>query len=85
MPKSAHLVQDVQNGRTIGWLQCETLRVPCTRKKSLQRKTTKDYYYIGVQENIGMFSSGGGVSELMDRRGCAILALELVPKNLIFT
>ena len=25
-----------------------------------------------------------GVSESMDRRGCAILALELVPKNLIF-
>ena len=26
----------------------------------------------------------GGVSESMDRRGCAILALEVVPKNLIF-
>ena len=25
-----------------------------------------------------------GVSELMDRQGCAILALEVVPKNLIF-
>ena len=25
-----------------------------------------------------------GVSESMDRRGCAILALEVVPKNLIF-
>ena len=25
-----------------------------------------------------------GVSELMDRRGCAILALEVIPKNLIF-
>ena len=28
---------------------------------------------------------GGGVSELMDRQGCAILALDLVPKNLILT
>ena len=28
---------------------------------------------------------GGGVSKLMDRWACAILALELVPKNLIFT
>ena len=28
---------------------------------------------------------GGGVSESMDGRGCAILALELVPKNLIFS
>ena len=27
---------------------------------------------------------GGGVSELMDGQGCAILALEVVPKNLIF-
>ena len=27
---------------------------------------------------------GGGVSESMDGWGCAILALELVPKNLIF-
>ena len=27
---------------------------------------------------------GGGVSESMDRQGCAILALELVHKNLIF-
>ena len=25
-----------------------------------------------------------GVSELMDGRGCAILALKVVPKNLIF-
>ena len=28
---------------------------------------------------------GGGVSESMDGRECAILALEVVPKNLIFT
>ena len=34
----------------------ETLLAPCTRKKRLQRKMTKGYYWIGVQENIGMFS-----------------------------
>ena len=34
----------------------EILLGPCTRKKRLQRKMTKDYYWIGVQENIGMFS-----------------------------
>ena len=34
----------------------ETLLAPCTRKKRLQRKMTKDNYWIGVQENIGMFS-----------------------------
>ena len=28
---------------------------------------------------------GRGISESTDRRGCAILALEVVPKNLIFT
>ena len=34
----------------------ETLLAPCTRKKMLQRKITNDYYWTGVQENIGMFS-----------------------------
>ena len=34
----------------------ETLLAPCTRKKKPQRKITKDYYWIGVQENIGIFS-----------------------------
>ena len=33
----------------------ETLLAPCTRKKRLQRKMAKDNYWIGVQENIGMF------------------------------
>ena len=31
----------------------------CTRKKRLQREMTKDYYWIDVQENIGMFSNAG--------------------------
>ena len=34
----------------------ETLLAPCTRKKRLQRKMNKGNYWIGVQENIGMFS-----------------------------
>ena len=34
----------------------DTLLAPCTRKKRLQRKMTKGYYWIGVQENIGIFS-----------------------------
>ena len=34
----------------------QTLLAPCTRKKRVQRKMTNDYYWIGVQENIGMFS-----------------------------
>ena len=47
----------VQNCRT-GWDRCsgETLLAPCTRKKRLLRKITKHYHWIGVQENIGMFS-----------------------------
>ena len=32
----------------------ETLLSPSTRKKRLQRKMTNDYYWIGVQENIGI-------------------------------
>ena len=34
----------------------EKLLAPCTRKMRLQRKMTKDYYWIGVQENIDMIS-----------------------------
>ena len=34
---------------------------------------------------IFTLGGGGGVSVSMDGWGCAILALELVPKNLIFT
>ena len=34
----------------------ETLLALCTRKERLQRKMTKDYHWIGIQENIGMFS-----------------------------
>ena len=34
----------------------ETLLAPCARKKKLQRKTTKNYCWIDVQKNIGMFS-----------------------------
>ena len=34
----------------------ETLLAPCTRKKRLQRKMTKDNYWIGVQEHIGTLS-----------------------------
>ena len=34
----------------------ESLLAPSTRKKRLQRKMTKDYYCIDIQENIGMFS-----------------------------
>ena len=51
------VVRDVENGRT-GWDGCsgETLLAPCTRKKRLQRKMTKYYHWIGVQENIGIFS-----------------------------
>ena len=29
---------------------------PCARKKRLQRKMTEGYWWVGVQDNIGMFS-----------------------------
>ena len=34
----------------------ETLLAPCTRKKRLQRKMTKDCYWIGAEEIISMLS-----------------------------
>ena len=34
----------------------ETLLAPCARKKRLQRKMTKDYFWTGSEEIIGMFS-----------------------------
>ena len=34
--------------------------------------------------NLDLGGGGAGVSESTDRRGCAILALEVVPKNLTF-
>ena len=43
------------------------------------------YYVSGLEltrAHWGILSGGGG-SELMDRRGCAILALEVVCKDLI--
>ena len=33
----------------------EKLLAPCSRKKRLQRKMTKDHYWIGAEENIGIF------------------------------
>ena len=38
----------------------------------------------GLNEAVLRASGGGGGSESMDGWECAILALELVPKNLIF-
>ena len=37
----------------------EILLAFCTRKRRLEIKMTENYYWIGVQENIGMFSKGG--------------------------
>ena len=50
------VVQHVHNGRRSDGCSGEILLDSCTRKKRLQRKMTEDYYWIGVQENIGMSS-----------------------------
>ena len=34
----------------------EPLLVPCARKKKLQGKMVEDYYWMGAEENIGLFS-----------------------------
>ena len=46
------VVQDVQNVQTIGWFQWWNIAGSLYK----QRKMTKDNYWIGVQENIGMLS-----------------------------
>ena len=50
------VVQDVQNVEGSCGCSGDTLLATCTRKKRLQRKMTKNYYWKGVQGNIGMFS-----------------------------
>ena len=50
------VVQDVQMTERSDGCSGDTLLAPCTREKRQQRKMTKDYYWIGVQENIDMFS-----------------------------
>ena len=49
---------DSGSSRCSKWLndRMVALLAPCARKKTLQRKMTKDYYWIGVQDNIGMLS-----------------------------
>ena len=53
------VVQEVQNGRTVRcnhqwWNIAGFLYKEEEAAKNLQRKMTEDYYWIGVQENIGM-------------------------------
>ena len=57
----------------------ETLLATCTRKKRLQRKMTKDYYWIGVQGNIGMFSKSWS-----DRNSLILLSLFERPARPMF-
>ena len=49
-------VQDVKMDEQSDGCSGETLLARFTRKKRLQRKMTKGCYWVGVQENIGMFS-----------------------------
>ena len=59
-------------------LRCETL-------------CTVGYEYVNIScfsvldIKLSLEEDLGGISESMDGWGCAILALEFVPKNLIFT
>ena len=50
------VVQDVKMAKRLDGCSGETLLAPCARKKRLQRKMTENYHWIGVQENIDMFS-----------------------------
>ena len=53
---TAMVVQDVQNGRTIEWLQWSNIAGSLYKEEEVAEKMTEDYYWIGVQENIGTFS-----------------------------
>ena len=68
--------------------ECDSLR---NEKKSnfyfplnLRRTCKKNLVVILCSSKISGGGGGGGGSELTGRRGCAILALEVVPKNLNF-
>ena len=50
------VVQHVQNGRTIGWLQWSNIPSFLYKEEEAAEKDDNDYYWIGVQENIGIFS-----------------------------
>ena len=50
-----------------------------------QRPVVTCYNSAKLSETSKSIHLGGGGSKSMDGQGCAILALELVPKNLIFT
>ena len=53
---------------------------PCTGKIS----TTKQIRMVKIHEFSRERGEGVGGCELMNGQGCAILALDVVPKNLIF-
>ena len=50
------VVKDVQNGRTIGWLQWWNIAGSLYKEEETAEKGAEDYHWIGVKENIGMFS-----------------------------
>ena len=51
------VVQDVQNGRTIRWLQWwNIIADSLCNEEEVAEKDAEGYHWIGVQENIGMFS-----------------------------
>ena len=51
------VVQHVENGRTIGWLQWSNIAGSLYKEEEAAEKDDyNDYYWTGVQENIGMYS-----------------------------
>ena len=49
------------------------LLAPCTRKKTLQRKMTKNYYWISVQDNIRDLTQQGRHRRGQHLRQCDLI------------
>ena len=70
-------------------LPLDTIKLSSRRDRNLKDMLAPSVTYADRKDKqlnqLDSCSKLGEVSESMDRQGCAILALEIVPKNLIFT
>ena len=61
-----------------------TIIISLLIKKPFSLLRPQSFLFDTNSVRVYLGGGGGGVSESMDGRECIILALELVPKNLIF-
>ena len=51
------VIQIFQNGQAIGWLQWRNIGGSLCKEEEAAEQVTKEYYWIGAEENIGMLVS----------------------------